>query len=43
MKKPPSFEEFVKPKRKAERQPPEVLDAMLWALARAWGATEVIQ
>ena len=43
LKKPPAFDEFVKPRRQVERQSPEVLDAMFHALARAWGATEVMQ
>jgi hypothetical protein len=38
MQKPPTFEEFVNPKRKAERQSPEVLQAMCDAMAAAWGA-----
>jgi hypothetical protein len=43
MKKPPSFDEFVQPSRKPKRQDPETLEAMFMALARAWGATEVMQ
>ena len=43
MRKPPSFGEFVNPPPKQVQQDPETLDAMLHALARAWGATEVIQ
>jgi len=43
LKKPPSYQEFVSPRRKPVQQDPETIDAMLHALARAWGATEVIQ
>jgi hypothetical protein len=38
MKKPPTFDEFVKPKARGQRQDPEQLRAMFRALAAAWNA-----
>ena len=40
-KKPPSFDQFVKPKARAKRQTPDQQQAMLTALAAAWGAKVV--
>jgi hypothetical protein len=37
----PSFNEFVSPSKRKERQSPEVMNAMLSALAAAWGAEKV--
>jgi hypothetical protein len=38
MEKPPKFEEFTGIKRRPDRQSPEELNAILTALATAWGA-----
>ncbi|MBB4207285.1 hypothetical protein [Roseinatronobacter bogoriensis] len=39
--KPPTFEQFVDPPKRQERQSPDVMNAMLSALAAAWGAEKV--
>lgn len=41
MKKAPSYAEFVDPPKRRDRQSPEVMNAMLSALAAAWGAERV--
>ncbi|WP_092886901.1 hypothetical protein [Roseicitreum antarcticum] len=41
LKKPPKFEQFVNPKAKPKRQSPQQQQAMLGALAAAWGARVV--
>lgn len=40
-KKPISYDQFVNPPKRAERQSAEVMNAMLAALAAAWGAEKV--
>lgn len=41
LKKPPSHDEFCGVRRKVEKQSPEMLLAMMTALAAAWGAEKV--
>jgi hypothetical protein len=40
-KKPPSFDDFVSPAKRKERQDPEIMQSMLEALAAAWGAERI--
>lgn len=41
LKKPPSFDDFVWPAKRKERQDPEIMQAMLEALAASWGAERI--
>lgn len=41
LKKRPTFDQFVSPRAKPKRQTPQEQQAMLAALAAAWGAKQV--